>query len=103
MLRGLEEVSLLERGAQGRYSMHDLIRRHASDTAHHELPDHVRTVALRRVVDFYLHTADAADRLLAPDPFHSLRGHRRDRLAVWQVGLASAEHLTHHELTGATR
>ncbi|MET0233935.1 MAG: tetratricopeptide repeat protein, partial [Kibdelosporangium sp.] len=65
MLRGLQESSLLDRNTHSRYSMHDLIRRYATDTAHY-IPDDVREAALRRVVDFYLHTAFAADRLLNP-------------------------------------
>jgi tetratricopeptide (TPR) repeat protein len=60
MLRDLEDASLLGRDADGRYSMHDLIRRYAADTA--DQPD----AALRRVVDFYLHTAHAAAALLDP-------------------------------------
>ncbi|MCP2246628.1 AfsR/SARP family transcriptional regulator [Lentzea aerocolonigenes] len=62
VLRGLEEASLLGRSTHGRYRMHDLVRRYA--TSHHELPDDVRQAALRRVIDFYLHTAHAADHLL---------------------------------------
>ncbi|SDM53328.1 AfsR/SARP family transcriptional regulator [Allokutzneria albata] len=61
LLRGLEQASLTSRDARGRYVMHDLVRRYAADLAQ-ELPD----AALRRVADFYLHTAYACDRLLAP-------------------------------------
>ncbi|QFZ21414.1 AfsR/SARP family transcriptional regulator [Saccharothrix syringae] len=63
VLRGLEQASLITRDARGRYRMHDLIRRHAADTAA-ELPEREREAALRRVVDHYLHTAFAADRCL---------------------------------------
>jgi DNA-binding SARP family transcriptional activator/tetratricopeptide (TPR) repeat protein len=66
VLRGLQEASLLGRDTRGRYSMHDLIRRYATDTAHHQLPDDLREAALRRVIDFYTHTADTADQLLNP-------------------------------------
>ncbi|QFZ20546.1 ATP-binding protein [Saccharothrix syringae] len=65
-LSGLEDASLLERRPGGRYAMHDLVRRYAADTAHTTLPEHVWEAALVRVVDFHLHTAHAADRLLAP-------------------------------------
>ncbi|MET0234200.1 MAG: BTAD domain-containing putative transcriptional regulator [Kibdelosporangium sp.] len=65
VLRGLQETSLLDRDTRGRYSMHDLIRHYATDIAH-QLAEDTRTAALRRVVDFYLHTAFAADRLLEP-------------------------------------
>ncbi|MEV6608458.1 tetratricopeptide repeat protein [Kutzneria sp. NPDC051319] len=64
-LRTLEDASLIGRHAYGRYEMHDLIRRYAVDTAGH-LPDATRTAALKRAVDFYLHTAYDADRILSP-------------------------------------
>ncbi|MGW4208921.1 BTAD domain-containing putative transcriptional regulator [Lentzea sp. NPDC004789] len=61
----LEEASLVERRPGGRYAMHDLVRAYATTTADH-LPDDVRETALVRVMDFHLHTAHAADRLLNP-------------------------------------
>ncbi|GAA1356588.1 BTAD domain-containing putative transcriptional regulator [Catellatospora bangladeshensis] len=67
VLRGLERASLVGQDARGRYRMHDLIRRYAADTARC-LADQVRESALRRVVDSYLHTAHAGERLL--DPHH---------------------------------
>lgn len=60
VLRGLEDASLISQDVSGRYGMHDLIRQFA---AHQKPPEEA---ALRRVVDFYLHTAHAADRLLYP-------------------------------------
>ncbi len=63
-LRGLEQASLIARNANGRYRMHDLIRAYAA--THGDLADDVREAALRRVLDFYTHTAHAADRLLDP-------------------------------------
>lgn len=65
VLRVLEQASLLHTDAHGRHSMHDLIRGYAASTAHH-LTEETRESALRRVVDFYLHTAYAADRLFYP-------------------------------------
>lgn len=65
-LSGLEHVSPLERRPGGRYAMHDLVRRYATDTAHTTLPGHVRETALTRAEDFHLHTTHAADRLLDP-------------------------------------
>ncbi|MEO6086626.1 MAG: BTAD domain-containing putative transcriptional regulator [Umezawaea sp.] len=62
VLRALEQASLIGQDAHGRYRMHDLVRRHAA----RDLPEAERKRALRRVVDFYLHTAHAADRLLNP-------------------------------------
>ncbi|TWP54011.1 transcriptional regulator, SARP family protein [Lentzea tibetensis] len=66
VLRDLEEASLLSRDTHGRFAMHDLIRHYATNTAHKQLSHDVRDAALRRVVDFYLHTAHTADRLLHP-------------------------------------
>ncbi|WP_415362369.1 BTAD domain-containing putative transcriptional regulator [Saccharothrix sp. BKS2] len=63
VLRSLEQASLLDRDAHGRYRMHDLIRAYATDTAR-RLPGGVRDAALRRVIDFYAHTAHTADLLL---------------------------------------
>jgi DNA-binding SARP family transcriptional activator/tetratricopeptide (TPR) repeat protein len=65
-LRALEQVSLLARDSAGRYRMHDLIRRHAADTAPDHLSEEDQADALRRIADFYLHTARTADGLLEP-------------------------------------
>lgn len=62
VLRRLEQASLIVQDAAGRYHMHDLIRRYA--TTAHGLREDERTAALRRVLDFYTHTAYAAARLL---------------------------------------
>ena len=66
VLRGLEDASLIQQPVPGRYRMHDLIRLYAADQAHHDQSEDSRDTALRRLVDFYLHTAHAADRLLDP-------------------------------------
>ncbi|GAB2974754.1 BTAD domain-containing putative transcriptional regulator [Saccharothrix stipae] len=65
VLRVLEDASLIDRRPHGRYAMHDLIRSYATTLAQ-DLPEPVRRAALERVVDFYLHTADAAARLVDP-------------------------------------
>jgi tetratricopeptide (TPR) repeat protein len=67
VLRELEEASLLSRGARDRYSMHDLIRGYATATAHHDIPKDTREAALRRLLDFYVHTAHTASRVLEPN------------------------------------
>lgn len=66
LLRGLVEASLVTRHASGRYVMHDLVRAYAADVARQDLADDIRQAALRRVVDFYMHTAYSANRVLAP-------------------------------------
>ncbi|MEU3651128.1 BTAD domain-containing putative transcriptional regulator [Lentzea sp. NPDC034063] len=64
-LSALEQTSLLDLRPGGRYAMHDLVRAYAGITAR-DLPDDVRKTALGRVMDFYMHTAVAADRILDP-------------------------------------
>jgi tetratricopeptide (TPR) repeat protein len=152
-LRELEHASLIQQHVPGRYRMHDLIRLYATDTAHQDLAQDAREAALRRVLDFYTHTAHTADRLLEshrhpiqlhlpapgvrPQPlsdasaalawldtehpvllaaqsaatshawyttvwqlawtlntFQTRRGHRHDRLAVWQAALDATAHLS---------
>lgn len=63
VLRGLEQASLITQDTTGRYHLHDLIRRYAASRPQ---PPETREAALRRVIDFYLHTAHAADRLVHP-------------------------------------
>ncbi|WP_051580565.1 ATP-binding protein [Pseudonocardia acaciae] len=65
-LDALEELSLLRRNPGGRYRMHGLVRIYARELATRKLTDAQRKEALRRVIDFYLHTAYAGDRLLDP-------------------------------------
>ncbi|SMD22942.1 AfsR/SARP family transcriptional regulator [Kibdelosporangium aridum] len=66
----LEDASLLDRHAHGRYSMHDLIRDYA--TAQH-LADDTREAALRRVTDFYAHTILSGLQFLAPARARQIR------------------------------
>lgn len=67
LLRSLEQASLLHEDVMGRWRMHDLIRQHAAHQADRTLSEADRDAALRRLVDFCLHTAHAGDRWL--DPF----------------------------------
>jgi DNA-binding SARP family transcriptional activator/tetratricopeptide (TPR) repeat protein len=65
VLRELEDASLVQQPVPGRYRMHDLVRLYAAAQAD-TLDAGARAQALRRVVDYYLHTAAACDRLVAP-------------------------------------
>ncbi|MGM1059429.1 BTAD domain-containing putative transcriptional regulator [Saccharothrix sp. Mg75] len=60
-LHGLEQASLVEQDAHGRYRMHDLIRQYAA-----ALPVPDADAAQRRVIGYYVHTADIAARLVHP-------------------------------------
>jgi DNA-binding SARP family transcriptional activator/tetratricopeptide (TPR) repeat protein len=62
-LRELVRAHLLTEHVPGRYRMHDLLWLYADELA----TERERAEALRRLVDFYLHTACAADRLLRPE------------------------------------
>jgi hypothetical protein len=66
VLRTLENASLVRQHAPGRYRMHDLVGLHAAEQAEQQLTTDARTSAARRLVDFYLHTASAADHLMYP-------------------------------------
>jgi DNA-binding SARP family transcriptional activator len=66
LLRELEAAHLVAH-SDGRYRMHDLVRLYAGERATAELCEETRSAATRRVVDFHLHTAHAADRVLDPD------------------------------------
>ncbi len=66
LLRDLEAAHLVQQHLPGRYRMHDLIRLYAAERAHYDHSQDSRNVALKRVVDFYLHTANTGDRLLYP-------------------------------------
>ncbi|MEU7750512.1 BTAD domain-containing putative transcriptional regulator [Micromonospora sp. NPDC049171] len=66
LLRQLEATYLVHQHVPGRFRMHDLVRLHAAEQATETLEAATCDGALRRLVDFYLHTACAADRLLDP-------------------------------------
>lgn len=63
LLRELETAHLIAQPIPGRYRMHDLIRLFAAEQADHQ-PDDIRADALRRIADYYLHTAHAGQCLL---------------------------------------
>jgi tetratricopeptide (TPR) repeat protein len=61
VLSGLEDASLIQQHAPGRYRMHDLTRLYAAEQS-----NNARDTALRRLIDYYLHTTHAASQLLDP-------------------------------------
>ncbi|MFD5030738.1 BTAD domain-containing putative transcriptional regulator [Streptomyces sp. NPDC058220] len=72
VLRELETVHLVQQPVPGRYQLHDLVRLYAAERAGDDQPAESRRQALRRLTDFYLHTAYAGDRILGPFDHHSL-------------------------------
>ena len=70
LLGVLADAHLLGEAAVGRYRFHDLLRVYAAERAAADDPPASRTAALRRVLTWYLHTADAADRVLVPTRPH---------------------------------
>ncbi|MGW6236136.1 AfsR/SARP family transcriptional regulator [Streptomyces sp. NPDC055094] len=71
-LRELETVHLVQQSAPYRYRMHDLIRLYAAERAAVDQSEESRERALRRVLDFYLHTAYAGAKVLTPLQHHHL-------------------------------
>ncbi|MBW4719506.1 ATP-binding protein [Saccharothrix obliqua] len=68
-LRVLEEltsVHLVEPCAADRYRLHDLLRAYAAERALAEETEEARAAAVRRLIEWYVHTARAAGRVLAP-------------------------------------
>lgn len=63
LLSALVDYNLLAEPAPGRYQFHDLVRLHASALAAEEA-EAEREDALDRLLDYYLHTSQAADRYL---------------------------------------
>lgn len=66
----LANAHMLRETAAGRYQFHDLLRAYAAERAAAEEPLAEHSAALRRVLTWYLHTADAADRVLVPTRRH---------------------------------
>jgi tetratricopeptide (TPR) repeat protein len=66
LLRELARAHLIAEHVPGRFSCHDLLRAYAAEQAHHTGSQAGRDAAVGRVLDYYLHTAAGAARLLEP-------------------------------------
>jgi tetratricopeptide (TPR) repeat protein len=64
LLAELTRAHLIDEHLPGRYTFHDLLRAYATELALAVDPEPRRRAAVHRVLDHYLHTAHAADRLL---------------------------------------
>ncbi|MGZ3142170.1 BTAD domain-containing putative transcriptional regulator [Lentzea chajnantorensis] len=80
-LHVLTRMNLAVERAPGRYTCHDLLRAYSQTRSVAEDTDTGRHEAVRRLLDFYLHTAESADRLL-----------RRTRVALTLPPLAEGVH-----------
>ncbi|HUN35083.1 MAG TPA: BTAD domain-containing putative transcriptional regulator [Trebonia sp.] len=68
--RALDELAtahLITASTAGRYGFHDLLRSYAAEQVQALDTETERAEALRRVCDFYIHTASGADRILEPN------------------------------------
>ncbi|WP_378577046.1 ATP-binding protein [Nocardiopsis mangrovi] len=66
LLDALVGVHVLEQTAPDRFEFHDLLRVFAADQAQREEPLEERQGALRRLLHWYLHSADAAQHFITP-------------------------------------
>ena len=66
----LVDTHLLESTEPDRYQFHDLLRVYASERAGSDLPGDVRAAAVRRVLGWYMRTADAAASAVAPHRYN---------------------------------
>ncbi|MEU5764852.1 BTAD domain-containing putative transcriptional regulator [Streptomyces asoensis] len=67
LLAELTGLHLVSEHQPGRHTFHDLLRAHAGELVHERDTAADRAAALERLHHHYLHTAHAADRLLAPN------------------------------------
>lgn len=67
LLAGLASVHLLETGPSGQYQFHDLLRDYAAELVAATETAEQRSDAVRRLTDFYLHTAYNSNVALAPE------------------------------------
>jgi tetratricopeptide (TPR) repeat protein/transcriptional regulator with XRE-family HTH domain len=66
LLRELANAGLISEHAPARYALHDLLRAYSSEQVQLTETDSERREATRRLLDYYLHTARAADATLYP-------------------------------------
>jgi len=70
LLRTLTGGHLLEETGRDRYQFHDLVRVYAAECARASEPEPHRTAAIRRLLTWYMHTAEAFRRTMSPASHH---------------------------------
>jgi tetratricopeptide (TPR) repeat protein len=108
LLEALVDAHLVEvASTDGRYRFHDLVRLYARERAQTDEIDNHREAALRRMFEWYLDTADAAERLLMPgrrrlpyeptgqlnEPAFATRGEALTWFDAERANLVAATHL----------
>ena len=73
-LDALTRAHLISEPTAGRYTVHDLLRTYAAEQTLADDTETTRQDALRRVCDFYVHTACDAERILGPHRQHPKLG-----------------------------
>jgi tetratricopeptide (TPR) repeat protein len=63
----LIDAHLLEQATSDRYRFHDLLRAYAAERAEAEEPKDDQDAAIRRIVTWYLHTAEAGATVISPN------------------------------------
>jgi DNA-binding SARP family transcriptional activator len=89
LLRELTRGCLLTEHSPGRYALHDLLRAYATEQAHAKDTEQARHEAIGRMLDHYLHTAQAAALLMQP--------HRGSPTLDPARPGVTPEHLTNHQ------
>lgn len=74
LLRILTGGHLLEETGRERYQFHDLVRVYAAECAKASEPEARQAAAIRRLLTWYLHAADAFGRIFNPDNQHLALG-----------------------------
>jgi tetratricopeptide (TPR) repeat protein len=66
ILEDLVEFHLVEEPHSGQFRLHDLLHEYARDQVLGDEPESSRIIRVHRLLDYYLHTADRADRAIHP-------------------------------------
>jgi tetratricopeptide (TPR) repeat protein len=69
-LESLVDAQLLQAPGPARYRLHDLLRVYAAEQARVEEPEPEQAAAVHRLLDWYLHSASAATRVVNPHRQH---------------------------------
>ncbi|GAB2869512.1 tetratricopeptide repeat protein [Streptomyces mayteni] len=95
VLETLVDASVLQDSGIDRYRFHDLIRLHARRRAEAEDSTATRDAILRRVAEYYLSFAVAADRVVMPQEWHVAPAYRRPETgpAAYRTGVEALDAL----------